>query len=130
MDDVLFCIRVLTLLIVFAGSCIGLGYFAGYLSGRRAWPTWSTSCASVIIAMIWPLIAASAAVYGAHHYHRRYEGDPGDGPAMVLVSVITEVVPVLFLLGLTLALFGASLARRKTRSVDSPPNKTRDVTTA
>jgi len=117
MDDALGWLRLSALIALFAGSCMGLGYLAGYLGRRRAWPTWTIGFASVLIGFLWPVILLVAAMYSARHYERRSASDPGDAPAMLLVSVITVGVPILFALGFPFALGGGLIARRRFRSL-------------
>src|SRR5260370_17794217 len=98
MDDTLGWLRLSALIAFFAASCMGLGYLAGYLARRRGWPTWTIGFASVLIGFLWPIILLVAAMYSARHYERRSASDPGDAPAMLLVSLIPVRFPVLFFL--------------------------------
>jgi hypothetical protein len=116
MNETLVWVRFAAMIAIFVGTCFGLGYLTGYLGRRRAWPGWVIGLISVAIGFMWPAIIVGVAVYGARTYRPRYEGDPADAPAMVLVSAITVGVPLLFAFGFPLALGGVAVARRGLRS--------------
>lgn len=99
--------------IVFVTSCAGLGYLAGLLVRRRKWPGWMSGFMSVAIALLWPAFVIGEAIYGAGHYQRQSPSDPGDAPAYVLMGVFLFLAPLLFVIGLPLALIGSYIARRR-----------------
>ncbi len=104
-------IRLAAAIIVFVTSCIGLGYLARSLVLRRKWPGWAGGLMSVAVALTWPAFVAGYTIYDARRCSAAHPHD--DAPAMVVVSVITIGVPLLFLLSLPLAAVGSFLARRK-----------------
>jgi len=66
------------------------------------------SCA---VACLWPAIAVGAVIYTGRRYAAEHPGEVNDAPAMVLAGVIT-VSPIIFMVGLLLALIGSHIARR------------------
>jgi hypothetical protein len=106
-------IRFAALLGAFVVSCGGLGYLAGACSRRRSWPHGADIALCTAIAFIWPALLLGGVYHDASNYQRRDENDPGDAPGMVMAGAIFVGAPILFVLGLPLALGGASMARRK-----------------
>ena len=104
-------IRLAVAIIVFATSCIGLGYLAGFWVRRRRWPGWISVLMAFAISCLWPVIVVGYVIYTGNLYSAQHPGD--DAPAMLFVSVICVVVPVLFFLGLPLAVIGSLIARRR-----------------
>jgi hypothetical protein len=99
-------------IVVFVTTCAGLGYLAGTLARRRAWPRAVWILMSAAIASIWPALLMGFALQGASAYQRVRESDPGDAPAYVLMGSIFGG-GILFVLGLPLALVCAYLAYRR-----------------
>ena len=106
-------IRLAALLGAFVVSCAGLGYLAGAWVRRRRRPRGANVALCIAIAFIWPALLLGGVYHGASNYQRRDKNDPGDAPAMVIAGAIFVGAPILFALGLSLALGGASMARRR-----------------
>src|SRR6266705_1707036 len=113
METILAWIRLVAVIVIFVGSCTGLGYLSGRWVRRHEWPGWLTLPISVLIALIWPAILFGIAASGARHYQPRSPSDPADAPAMVLFSVIFFGAPALFGLSIPFALIGEWLSGRK-----------------
>jgi ABC-type spermidine/putrescine transport system permease subunit II len=117
-DGVMVWLRITVTLGVFLVTCAGSGFLAGRWVRRRKWSPKVTAMLCVSIAFIWPAIAIGAAVYGMYHYERRGPNDPGDAPGMLLASVVFVGAPVLFALGLPLAVGGAFVASRRKPEIE------------
>lgn len=61
-------IRVVASIIVFFTSCVGLGDLAGFRVRRRKRSGWVSGLMSVAIALLWPAIVVSDAMYEVRHY--------------------------------------------------------------
>jgi hypothetical protein len=48
------------LLAAFFGSCVGLGFAAGYVARRRTWGSWTIGVASAGVALLWSTIVITA----------------------------------------------------------------------
>jgi hypothetical protein len=112
-------IRLAVIITVFIGSCFGLGYLAGLSVRRLKWGVLFSSLMSVAIALVWPAIAVWHAINSARVYQFEHPGELNDAPGMVLMSVISVGVPLLFIFSLPLALFGSAFAcQRYSRQTD------------
>jgi hypothetical protein len=110
-------------LAAFLGSCVGLGFAAGYLARRRGWGTWTIGLASTCVALLWPIIVLAAFLLTSS---RGPCEPPCDAPVYVFTGIVTIVMPLLFVLSFVLALSGAFVAWRRFRP-DTPPNKSLDA---
>jgi F0F1-type ATP synthase membrane subunit c/vacuolar-type H+-ATPase subunit K len=105
-------IRLAATVTVFVTSCVGLGYLAGFWVRRRNWPVWVGGLMSFAIGCLWPAIAIGSVIYTGRRYVAEHPGEVNDAPAMVLMGVMT-VTPFIFAIGLSLALIGSHIARRR-----------------
>lgn len=94
-------------------SSIGLGYLAEVWVHRWKWPRWSGGFMAFLIACLWPVITMAYVIYTGGRYAAEHPGEVNDAPAMVLMGVIS-ISPFIFLGGLSFALIGLYIARRKT----------------
>lgn len=97
-----------TAIIVFVISCVGLAYMAGFWLRRRKCSGWLNVLLSFAIALLWPVIMVVYIIYDARRYSALHPDD--DAPAMVVVSVIFVGAPLLFVIGLLLALTSSYMA--------------------
>jgi hypothetical protein len=107
-------------LAAFFGSCVGLGFAAGYTARRRRWGSWTIGMASVGVALFWPIIVLATFSLT----NRGACEPPCDAPVYVLMGILM-VVPLLFVFGFVLAVVGGLVAWWRFRS-DAPPNKSLD----
>jgi hypothetical protein len=106
-------IRLALMIAVFVASSFGLGYLAGLCVRRLRWAGVASGIMAVTIACLWPVIGLVWLIYSADQYQRQHPHQINDAPAMVLMSFISVGVPLLFIFGLPLALFGVALARHR-----------------
>jgi hypothetical protein len=104
-------VRLVTAIMVFSTSCIGLGYIAGSWAGKRQWGAGLGCLMHFAIACFWPAVVVGYTIYDARRHLAQHPRD--DAPGMVVFSVISIGVPLLFLLSLPLAHIGMSLANRR-----------------
>jgi hypothetical protein len=98
------------LLAAFVGSCACLGFAAGYVARRRAWGRWTIGMGSTGVALLWPIVVLATFLLTTGRCEPRTPSDPCDGPAMLLVAILTFVMPLLVVGGFVLALGGAFIA--------------------
>ena len=98
------------LLAAFIGSCVGLGFSAGYVARHRAWGRWTIGLSSIGIGLLWPFLLFMAFLLLSGPCQPQTPSDPCDGPAMLMMSIIA-VTPALFVVSFVLALVGAFLSR-------------------
>ena len=103
--------RVTTAIVVFVGSCTGLGYLAEFWVRRRGWPSWISSLVPFAIALMWPAIVVCYTIYDARRYLALHPHD--DAPGMVFASVLFVGAPFLFICSLPLAFVGVFIARKR-----------------
>lgn len=96
-------------LAAFVGSCVGLGFAAGYLACRRAWGGWIVGVGSIGVGLLWPVALFVIFFLTTGPCKSRSPSDPCDGPAMLLMSIIAVSLP-LFAVSFVLALGGAFIA--------------------
>jgi hypothetical protein len=96
-------------LAAFAGSCLSLGFAAGYIARRRAWGGWTIGVGSTGVGLLWPVALFVIFFLTTGPCQPRSPSDPCDGPAMLLMSIRTISIP-LFVIGFVLALGGAFMA--------------------
>ena len=108
-----------TVITVFVASCIGLGYLAEVCVRRRKWPRWFAGVMALLIACLWPVTAFAYVIYTGNRYIAEHAGEVNDAPAMVLMGLIS-ISPFIFLGGLSLALVGLYMGRRKSSSRGLP----------
>jgi hypothetical protein len=83
------------LLAAFVGTSIGLGFAAGYIARRRAWGGWTIGVGSTVVALLWPIVALGTFLLTTGRCEPRTPSDPCDGPATLLVAILTFVMPLL-----------------------------------
>jgi hypothetical protein len=104
-------IRLATLVVVFVTSCVGLGYLTECWVIKHKWRGWVTVSMAIGIALLWPVIMLLDFMYESRQHLLQYPND--DAPGMVAMGLINVVIPFLFLFGISLALCGAAIARRR-----------------
>jgi hypothetical protein len=98
-------------IMVFAASCIGLGYIAGSRACKHKWAAWVGRLMHFAVACFWPVAVVGYTIYDARRYLAQHPRD--DAPGMVVLSMISVGAPLLFILSLPLAHSGMSLAGRR-----------------
>ena len=96
-------------LAAFVGSCVGLGFAAGYFARRRALGRWAIDLGSTLVALLWPVVVLTAFLLTSSGCEPS-PGDPCDAPVYVLMGITTIVMPLLFLVSFVLALSGGMIA--------------------
>ena len=104
--------RLGTVLIVFAGSCIGLAYLLELWARRTKWPRWTSILMSVAIALIWPVIVIVDTGHDMKQ-HRLQNPNEVDDTSGFMILALYFWVPFLFFLSLVLARVGVFIVRRK-----------------
>jgi hypothetical protein len=94
------------LLAAFIGSCVGLGFVAGFLAPRRKWRGWTIGIGATAVALIWPVVMFVTFLLVTGPCKPRSSSDPCDGPAMLMMSIIV-IIPAVFMTSFVLALCGA-----------------------
>src|SRR5262245_7986925 len=112
-----------SVIILLVTWCVGLGYLAGVLARRRAWPLAARILLCAAIASVGPAVLVGDALYGAATYQRLDENDIGDAPAYVLIGSVI-VGGFIFALSLPLALVGMLIARHTGRTQKNSDGKT------
>ena len=96
-------------LAAFFGSCVGLGFAAGYVARRRIWGSWTIGVASAGVAFLWLSIVVVAS--------RLTSGGPCelpcDAPGYAFTAIVAIVMPLLFVFSFVLAIGGALVAWRR-----------------
>ena len=105
-------------LAAYFGSCVGLGFAAGYVARHRTWGSWTIGLASTSVALLWPIIALAAFLLTSSGPCE----PPCDAPVYVLTGIVLIVMPLLFVFSFVLAIGGAFVAWRRFRP-GTPPNK-------
>ena len=105
-------------LAAFVGSCVRLGFAAGYMGRRHGWGSWTIGLGSTCVALLWPIVALAAFLLTS----RGPCEPPCDAPVYVFTGIVAIVMPLLFVLSFVLALSGAFVAWWRFRP-DAPPNK-------
>ncbi|HZT61280.1 MAG TPA: hypothetical protein VFA21_21920 [Pyrinomonadaceae bacterium] len=100
-------------IIVLVTSCTGLGYLAGFWTRRRRWPAWAGVLLAFAVACLWPAVAAATVIYNGSRYAAEHPGEVSDVQGMAFMGLIF-LIPFLFIIGLSLALVGLFIARRRT----------------
>ena len=96
-------------LAAFLGSCVGLGFAAGYQARRRLWGAWVVGLGSTGVAVLWPIVIVVAFLLTSGGC-KPSPGDPCDAPVYVFMGIITFVVPLVFVLSFVLTLGGGIIA--------------------
>jgi len=98
------------LLVAFLGSCVGLGFVAGYCARRRAWSAWTIGLGSAGVGLLWPIAVLAIFLLTSGNCVPQSASDPCDGPAMLMSAIVTVVIPLLFIIGFILSLSGGIIA--------------------
>jgi hypothetical protein len=101
--------RLATHLIVFAGTCLGMGY----LVGRKLKAPVIIGLSSVGAAVVWPVLLMAFTVYEGRSYTPYGPSDPVDAPGLLVLSMLFVGVPAVFGISLLLVLVGIVIARTK-----------------
>jgi hypothetical protein len=101
-------------LILFVGSCFGMGYFIGR---RRAiqQSLLLIGVSAVCAAVVWPVLVIAFTVHTGRQYQPRGPSDPVDAPVMLLMSMLFVGGPILFAISLLLVVAGIVIARQKSK---------------
>jgi hypothetical protein len=80
-------------LAAFVGSCVGLGFAAGYVGRRHGWGSWTIGLGSTCVALLWPIVALAAFLLTS----RGPCEPPCDAPVYVFTGIVAIVMPLLSL---------------------------------